>query len=179
MKHSPSHPLRRASQLAEQLFEKADVESAYDAHGHLKFLVARVPRADFFQLYGQSTFATLFHRGHWLEFSRQGRTISINERASASRFQLELRTNSFGWAQLTLTKKSKVVWKRALTPEELDGFELTHDLLQAVARMCAKQMGEIPLYTDDGRVSEDVPTIHILPETEEGPEFSSSNVNMQ
>jgi len=179
MKFSPSHPLRRATQLAERIYEKAEVESAYDSQGLLKFLVARIPRAEFFRLYGPSTFATLFHRGHWNQFARHGKSIAIHERTSGAKFHLDLRANGIGWAQLLLHKKSKTVWKQMLTPDDLDGFEMSHDLLQAVAKVCAKQLGEPTFYCDDERFMEDVASIHILPEAEEKPEFSSGLVDLQ
>jgi|GEM_PF-4155601 len=179
MKFSQGHPLRKVSQLAEQIYEKADVQSAYDAHGHLKFLVARIPRADFFRLYGQGSFATLFHRGYWIQYSRHGRSIGISERTSGMKFNLELRTNGFGWAQLLLLKKTRVLWKQTLMPEELEHFEFTHDLLQSVARVCMRHFGDRSLYSDDGRFDADVPSIHILPEIEEQEEFSSLNVELQ
>lgn len=179
MKFSPGQSLRRAAQLTDQIYEKAEVQSAYDCNGHLKFLVARIPRADFARLYGTLTFATLFHRGHWVQFSRAGKSLVVSERAAGARFHLEMQSNSFGWAQVTLQRKGNVVWRRTLTPEELEGFELTHDLLQAVARVCAKLCGEVAPYSDDGRVTTDVPSIHILPEMEDRPEFMSAAVDLQ
>jgi hypothetical protein len=179
MKLSPSHSLRRATQLAERIYEHAEVESAYDSHGHLKFLVARIPRVDFFRLYGNVTFAAVFHRGHWIQFAQNGKSIAIHERTSGAKFHLALCKNNIGWAQLLLQKKNKTFWKQTLSPQELDGFDVNHDVLQAVARVCAKQLGEPIFYCDDLNFREDVASIHILPDLEDKPEFSSGLVELQ
>jgi hypothetical protein len=141
--------------------------------------MARIPRAEFFRLYGQLTFATIFHRGHWIEFARHGRSIAIHERTTGSKFQLDLRANNFGWAQLRLHRKNKTVWKLTLTPEDLEGFEMDHDILQQVAKVCARRARAQVPYSDDERFQGEVASIHILPESEEGPEFSSALVELQ
>lgn len=178
MKFSPSSSLRKAEQITERIYDRAEVESAYDSRGHLKFLLARIPRSEFFRLYGQTTFATLFHRGLWIQFARHGKSIAVSERTSGMKFHLELRKNAFGWAQVLLQKKGKTEWKQTLTPEDLEHFEMNQDLLQTVAKACTKAIGEPTVYSDDERFVEEVASIHILPESEDEPEFSSALVHL-
>jgi hypothetical protein len=78
-----------------------------------------------------------------------------------------------------LQKKGKTEWKQTLTPEDLEDFEMNHDLLQTLAKACVKSVGEPTLYSDDGRLMDDVASLHILPESEERPEFSAGLVDLQ
>jgi hypothetical protein len=78
-----------------------------------------------------------------------------------------------------LLRKTKVLWSHTLTPEEVDGFDLTQDVLQTLARVCGRSIPHSHLLAHMQKEGLERPTVHILPEKEEHPEFKARFVEIQ
>ena len=178
MKYSASISLQKASKLAEKLYENAKLHSAYDAQGHLLYLVAKVPHADFARLYGTSAFSCVLINGRWIVFYQHDQRISAVEKNSGENIHAFVKKDALGWGQLLIQHKGKTIFKRTLQPMAVIDFQVTSSLVQGIAEVYVRYFTSTSRFADSGRLVANSPAIHILPELGEPADFISDAVEL-
>ena len=172
--------MKLASDVALELIDKTNVETQYDKAGKLSHLVARVPPAEFFRLYTNSTSASVFIHGHWLQFLSANGEKYILDRQSHLRLRIDLANDEYSVPELRLCRKGSVLLRKkfgALTLEELQSGPMGRQALAKTAIKVFENLRGVNVINAMGL--RDLPCVHVVPEEDDSSGFYAGFVNLQ
>ena len=172
--------MKLANDVALELIDKTNVETKYDKSGKLSHLVAKVPAREFYRLYSNTTTASVFIHGHWLQFLRSDRERSVADRQSHIRLRMELAHDECAVPELRLCRKGRVLLRKKFGTLSLDELENSPSGLQALAKSAIKVFESLlGLNLINADAMRDMPCVHVVPEDEESSGFYAGYVNLQ